>query len=184
MPNLATNVTVGKPKASGGVYSAPTGTALPTDATTALNAAFTSLGYCSDDGLTNSIELENSDIYAWGGDRVLTVRTSRSESFQFTMIETLSLAVLKEVYGQANVTEVAGKLAIIHNNVELPIREYIFEVLVTGNKVKRIVVPAGKITEVGDVVYVDGEPVGYEVTLACSPDSSGNTAYEYVAAIV
>ena len=143
MPNLATNVTVGKPKASGGVYSAPTGTALPTDATTALNAAFTSLGYCSDDGLTNSIELENSDIYAWGGDRVLTVRTSRSESFRFTMIETLSLAVLKEVYGQANVTEVAGKLAIIHNNVELPIRSYIFEVLVTGNKVKRIVVPAG-----------------------------------------
>jgi hypothetical protein len=100
------------------------------------------------------------------------------------MIETLSLAVLKEVYGQANVTEVTGKLTIIHNNVELPIREYIFEILVTGNKVKRIVVPAGKITEVGDVVYVDGDPVGYEVTLACSPDSSGNTAYEYVAAIV
>ena len=77
MPNLATNVTVGKPKASGGVYSAPTGTALPTDATTALNAAFTSLGYCSDDGLTNSIELENAEIKAWGGDTVLTVRTSR-----------------------------------------------------------------------------------------------------------
>ena len=184
MSNTASNVTVGKPKASGGVYSAPTGTALPTDATTALNVAFLSLGYCSDDGLTNSVELENSDIFAWGGDRVLTVRTSRSESFKFTMIETLSLPVLKEVYGQTNVTEVASKLTVIHNNTELPIREYVFELLVTGNKVKRIVVPAGKITEVGDVVYVDGEPVGYEVTLATSPDASGNTAYEYVAAIV
>jgi hypothetical protein len=82
------------------------------------------------------------------------------------------------------VTKASDALTVLHNNVELPQRLYVFEIALTGNKVKRIVVPAGKITEIGDVVYVDGEPVGYEVTLDCSPDSSGNTAYEYVAAIV
>ena len=33
-------VTNAKPKVGGAIYSAPTGTALPTDATSALNAAF------------------------------------------------------------------------------------------------------------------------------------------------
>lgn len=183
MANTASNVSVGKPQAAGGIYAGPVDTAAPTDATTALPAAIKALGYCSDDGLTNSIELETSDINAWGGDRVLSVRTSRSESFAFTLIESLSAAVLAEVYGEANVSEVSGALTVIHNGAELPNRLYVFEILMTGNKVKRIVVPNGQVSEVGDVVYVDGDPVGYEVTLACFPDEDGNTAYEYIATV-
>lgn len=39
------NVTTAKPKIGGAVYSAPLGTALPTDATTKLDDAFKALGY-------------------------------------------------------------------------------------------------------------------------------------------
>ena len=60
---------------------------------------------------------------------------------------------------------------------------YVFEILLTGDRVKRIVVPNAKITEVGDVSYVDGEPIGYEVTLSAFPDADGNTATEYIAAL-
>ena len=34
--------------------------------------------------------------------------------------------------------------------------------------------------EMGDITYVDGEAVGYETTLACTPDEDGNTHYEYI----
>lgn len=184
MANNASNVSVGKPMAAGGIYAGPTSATVPDDATTALHADIKGLGHCSDDGLTNSIEMETSDINAWGGARVLTVRTSRSESFSFTLIESLNILVLEQVYGPDNVSEVSGTLAVIHNDAELPNQLYVFEILMTGNKVKRIVVPDSKITEVGDVVYVDGDPVGYEVTLACFPDADGNTVYEYIAEIV
>ena len=60
---------------------------------------------------------------------------------------------------------------------------YVYEVALTGNRVKRIVVPNAQITEVGDVTYVDGEPIGYEVTVSAYPDASGNTAYEYIATV-
>ena len=40
----SSHVTTAKPKVGGAIYSAPLGTELPTDATTALNTAFKSLG--------------------------------------------------------------------------------------------------------------------------------------------
>ena len=44
------NVSTGKPKVTGAVYRAPVGSTLPTDATSALNEVFKSLGYVSDGG--------------------------------------------------------------------------------------------------------------------------------------
>ena len=65
MGNNARYVTTGKPNISGAVYTAPIGTTLPTDATTALDTtAFTCLGYVSEDGLTNNNEMDVSSIKA------------------------------------------------------------------------------------------------------------------------
>lgn len=49
----------------GNVYVAPTGTVLPTNATMALNAAFVSLGYIDEDGVTISPNVELTDIMMW-----------------------------------------------------------------------------------------------------------------------
>lgn len=183
MAQTALEVSVGKPRAAGGIFAGEPGEGVPTDATTALDPSLVNLGYVSDDGLVNGIEVSTEDITAWGGVTVLTVRTSRSETFAWTFIQT-NAAVLAEVYGPDNVTEEAGGLTVVHNNDELPRRLYVFEILMTGNRVKRIVVPNAQITEVGDVTYQDGEAIGYEVTLAAYPDENGNTAYEYIAELV
>lgn len=183
MVQVAENVSVGKPQAAGGIHAGPINATVPTDGTSALNSAIVPLGFCNDSGLTNSIEMETADITAWGGQTVLSVRTSRTETFTFTLIESLSIAVLKEVYGQNNVTQVGTEIVVLHNGDDLPNRVFVFEILMTGNRVKRIVVPNGKVTEVGEVPYTDGDPIGYETTLTCFPDAQGNTAYEYIAQI-
>lgn len=182
MANNSANVSVGKPMAAGGIYAGDTTLTPPTDATSALPTGLAGLGYVSDDGLTNGIEMDSETIQAWGGDTVLTISTSRTETFSWTFIET-NEEVLKQVYGPDNVTVTGDNIAVVHNSKALPRQLYVFEILMTGDKVKRIVVPNSQITEVGDVVYVDGEPIGYEVTLSCYPDGEGNTVYEYIAAI-
>lgn len=52
----------------------------------------------------------------------------------------------------------------------------------TSGQIKRIVVPSGRISEVGDTVYKDDEVIGYEVTIACAPNENGVTVIEYLAA--
>lgn len=173
-------VSAGKPLVSGAINAAPLGTTAPTGTTSELDAKFVKLGYVSEEGLTNAVETDSDGVKAWGGATVLNIRTSRDETFAWTFIQAMDPDVLKEVYGEKNVTDNAGEIAVKHNDLELSPRVWVFEILLTGGRMKRIVVPSGTITEVGDVVYKDGDPIGYEVTMHAAPDSEGNTAYEYI----
>ena len=181
MANVASNVSAGKPKTTGAIWVAPKGSTLPTDTATALDAAFKCLGYCSDDGLTNSTDLESETIKAWGGDTVLTIQTSKEDRFGFTLIEILNEDVLKFVYGSTNVSgTLSTGLTITANNADVEEVAIVIDMIMRDNTAKRIVIPDCKISEFGDVVYSDSEAVGYETTVTCMPDSSGNTHYEYL----
>lgn len=175
------NVTYGKPAVGGAVYSAPAGTALPTDATTALAAAYKSLGYISEDGLTNENSPESENIKAWGGDTVLTVQTGKEDSFGYTLIEVLNIDVLKEIYGAANVSgTLATGISIAANSTELEEHVIVIDMILKNGCLKRIVIPKAKVSEVGEITYADGDAVGYETTIMALPDDSGNTHYEYI----
>ena len=181
MANVASNVSAGKPKTTGAIWVAPKGSTLPTDTATALDAAFKCLGYCSDDGLTNSTDLESETIKAWGGDTVLTIQTSKEDRFGFTLIEILNEDVLKFVYGSTNVSgTLSTGLTVTANNADVEEVAIVIDMIMRDNSAKRIVIPDCKISEFGDVVYSDSEAVGYETTVTCMPDSSGNTHYEYI----
>lgn len=176
-----TNVTTGKPKVGGAVFRAPVGTALPSDATTNLNAAFVNLGYVSEDGLTNSNSMENDNIKAWGGDVVITVQTSKEDTFKLVLIEALDVNVLKAVYGSENVSgALATGITVNANALEPESASWVFEMIMRNGALKRIVIPEGLITEVGDIVYKDDDVVGYDVTITAVADASGNTHYEYL----
>lgn len=181
MANVASNVSAGKPKTTGAIWVAPKGSTLPTDTATTLDAAFKCLGYCSDDGLTNSTDLESETIKAWGGDTVLTIQTSKEDRFGFTLIEILNEDVLKFVYGSTNVSgTLSTGLTVTANNADVEEVAIVIDMIMRDNSAKRIVIPDCKISEFGDVVYSDSEAVGYETTVTCMPDSSGNTHYEYI----
>jgi hypothetical protein len=181
MSNTATNVTVGKPKLGGAIFRAPLDSTLPTDATTALDAAFKCLGYCGDDGLVNSNSPSSESIIAWGGDIVYSYQKEKPDTFKFTLIEALNVEVLKAVYGDENVTGTLDTgITVKANSIQQEDCVFVVDQILRGGIRKRIVVPCASVTEVGDITYSDGSAVGYETTITAMPDNSGNTHYEYI----
>lgn len=181
MSQNVSNVTTGKPKVGGAVFVAPYGIELPADATSELNSAFKSLGYISEDGLTNTNTPETDTKKAWGGDTVYVSQTSKNDDFGFTLIEALNVDVLKTVYGEDNVTgDLKTGIHIKATTSQLPTMSYVFDMILRDNTLKRIVISRADITEIGEISYTDDDLMGYEITISCLPDSNGVTHEEYI----
>jgi hypothetical protein len=181
---VANNALVGAPlSATGGVLSAPEGTALPTSSS-AVTTGFVALGLIGEDGLSETADRSTEQIRAWGGSLARTVQTEFGLSYTFQFIET-NPAVLREVHGVENVNTTSAvdpaydELAIAVNKNQLPVKPYLFEVKDGENRI-RIVIPNGQITAVGGVTYSHNDIIRYEVTLTCYADESGNEAYKYI----
>lgn len=184
MVNNTNNILAGRPKAAGGAYVAPLGSTLPTDATTALDAAFKSLGFVGDAGVVESIGRTSSTVKAWGGEIVKSLQTDFSVSYQVTLIESLNSDVVKAVNGDGNVVVTAAgatkgnTLAISVKSDPLDYQCWDFEVM-DGETSVRIVIPNGQVTTVGDVTYSDSAVIAYPVTIQAFPDANGVNAFKY-----
>ena len=176
----ASYVSAGKPKVSGAVYRAPLGTSLPTDATTTLNAAFKELGYVSEDGVSNNNTPDSDNIKAWGGATVLVVQNEKTDEWTLTLIEALNENVLKTVYGDSKVTVNGTAITVQATPEQLAEACYVIDMSLKGSALKRVVIPDGAISEVGEIVYKDDEPIGYEITINALPDNSNVNHYEYI----
>ena len=145
-------------------YVAPTGTTAPTDATTALNAAFVDLGGVGEDGTTEERERDTEQIRYDNGDLAREVVTESNFTLNATLIET-TRAGLELYYGATGTVVATDQLQI---NVDPGStggrKSFVFQV-VDGLYIVRTYSPEGEITEVGELVFVNDEPWGYEITV-------------------
>ena len=170
MALTASNVLVG---VTGGVFFAPTGTALPTSPSASKNAAFLEVGYLTEDGITQSIGDTTTEIKAWqNADVVRRIQTDHSAQFKLVLMETNAntLAAYSGDNYSAGVEQVKGGV--------MPRKAWILDV-VDGSNLIRIVIPDGQITERGDIQYVNGDAITRPITIECYPDASGVKAYIY-----
>lgn len=176
-----TMATVGKPKVGGAVHRAPLGTTLPTNATSALGTQFVSMGAISEDGLTNENTRESEEIKDWGGNTVLTPQTSKTDKFSMSFIDSKDVNVLKAIYGDGNVTgDLDTGITVNVNATELEAAAWVIDMVTTNGDPKRICIPNGTVSEVGEITYSNGDVVKFETTITCLPDSKENTHYEYL----
>lgn len=160
---------------TGAALVAPLETVLPTDATTALPAAHVDTGYIHEDGVTQAIGTEMSDIKAWqNGDVVRKIQTAHDLTFQFTMIET-NATTLKVYYADKTATATAVKVTAAQSERSV----WVLEVN-DGDHTIRVVLPDAQVTERGDVTYKTDEAIGYNITLTAYADADGVKAYIYL----
>ena len=179
----ANNVGAYSPQASGGVLAGPTTATLPTNLTDVPGSEFESLGYVTEDGVTEAVSRDSEKKKAWGGQIVKILSTDHEATWSFALMETANTAGLKAVYGEDNIIDDGTGQSLLKINAdELPERSFIFDMLDKGSKIaKRIVIPRGRVTEIGDVVYTHADTTAFEVTIEAMEDTDGNKAYVYTA---
>ena len=74
----------------------------------------------------------------------------------------------------------ASGLTVKINRIDPGEKVIAVDMLLRNNAVKRIVIPRGVISDIGEVVYKDDTVVGYACTILAIADGDGNDAYEYI----
>lgn len=168
----AGNVMVG---VTGAALVAPVGTTGPTDAVAPVAATYKDVGYIHEDGVTQTIDTDTSDIKAWqNGDVVRKIQTSHDYTLNMKFIETTD-TTLGLYYADDSATATAIKVT----GAQSAHKAWVLDV-VDGDRTVRIVLPDAQITERGDVTYKNDEAIAYEVTITAYPDASGVKAYLYL----
>ena len=184
MGNNTARITVGKPKSTGAIFYAPAGSlfTLPKTADDELDEAFVCVGTISDDGLTRKTKRSTKGIKDWGGNTVKVMQTDVTETFSFTMIEALNFYVQKAVNGEDNVNvDLSNKSgSVSHNSAEPVEHVWVIDQILDDGSLLRIVIPHGKITELGDVSFKADEAIGYGVTITALCDENGLTSTDYI----
>lgn len=158
---------------TGELYVAPEGTAGPTTSESSLPADWTGLGFVSEDGVTEAYDESQENIVAWqSGTTVRNITSESSATLQMTLIQTNSATL--GLYHKGS-TVVSDGSTGWRMNVLSPtpdIRSFVFDVI-DGTDHIRIWVPRGEVTERGEISYVSGDAVGYDVTITAYPTDLG-----------
>ncbi len=161
----ASNISDYRTQASGALYVAPSGTTLPTDASTALPSAFKQLGYAAKDGLTIKENRNEVQWDTWEADDVVRVSDSHTVDVTFKLCEPFQADAAKLMFGSANVTVSSNAVTKIDiKGTELDECVLVAEMLMRdGTSKLRAVIGRFKPSEIGEFKFQRGEMLAPEV---------------------
>lgn len=179
--NNTQNVSVGKGVVGGYLFAAPSGTALPTNYSTALPNTYVNLGYVTDDGATFSTDVDSSTFKDLNGDDIATSSGGRTRTLNVQLAE-VKADTLKEVFGQSAVTvDGSGNITITHDNNDMPHRVVVLELVLRGGRRWRRVLPDAQITEWGDLTVLYSDLVTFDVTFTLN---GSNPIIDYIQSVI
>lgn len=162
---------------TGTVYVAPKGTTLPTDVTTSLNAAFKSVGFVSEDALTESLKITTERLKAW--QRPVGIRSLTTEvewTFQFGMLETSPL-VLELFYGDADTSVASGVATTAVKAWPTSTQRAMVIEIEDGSVITRYALPVVEIGDREDVSHSNSDGTVWGVTVSVMGSSLDDMGY-------
>lgn len=171
-------IQAGRGIATGAISFGPLGTTLPTDVSTALNAAIKGLGYVGAAGIVPTRTVGTDDIKDMNGDTVYTVQNDFVRQYQVELLQTTNVDVAKMIFGTANVTETAAngthgkQLAVLDKGDVSPHGVLVIETFDALKKHRETAADAQPVSvEVGPLVGTGIR--SYTVTFKIFRDSTG-----------
>jgi hypothetical protein len=166
-----------------GIVSSGTDAAVaPTTAESTLGTGWADLGYVSDQGVDETVNQTSNPLRAWQKNKkVRTLVEDGDVAYHFVLLQT-SADTVAFYYG-GTVDDADGSI-VVDPTVERPTFKFNLDVIDGDNRV-RAYAPNAQVTEVGQQVYRNGEPVGYEVTVTCTYDETlGGSVKKFYSALV
>ncbi len=178
-------IEVARSAVAGKLFWAVAGTAIPTNATTALDAAFKNLGYINEDGVQTSREVGVDPVKNDNGLKLLDIQNDFSKGYTATLYQVLNEDVNNMIYGDANTLVTApgvstGTLLAVQDSglISTPGR-LVIEWNNGGLGKGRRVVPIAQVTAVEEGALAGTAVRTIQITWSASPDSSGFYDYTY-----
>ncbi len=165
---------------NGSVNVAPVGTALPTNPTTALPAAWKNLGYITEDGATFRYDQTKEPVNAWQSFYPLKYRvTGTTAEFDFVLMQ-MDVDTMPFAFGGGTVTTVAGPPVVYKytppNPEDIDERALVLEWVYDTSKF-RLVTPRAMLTSGTEVALSRGSETTMPVTLGVL-GTAGVAAFE------
>jgi hypothetical protein len=170
--------------AIGALAWAPLATALPTDAVTALAAAYKGLGYIGTGGITRPRDITVDDQKDMNGDTVYSLQTDFSRTYQAELLQNENVDIKKMIFGSANVvitakTATTGARISVADKGTPALHGVLVATTFDGLKSHREVVGDAQPVAVEQGPLVGTAIRSYTVTWKVFRDSSGTWVNEY-----
>jgi hypothetical protein len=158
------DVKLGTGLATGMFFHAPAGTALPTDPTDDLDAAWVDAGDVSDAGITLALNKSTSNLRNWANVVKRVILTEHSETIQAPIMDTTEES-LKTVVGADNVSVSNNVITVNLSAGTLPPEEAFLWVMKDGDDMMMIGCSYGQVSAVDNVSFAPGDSIRWTPTI-------------------